>query len=127
MKKILIVISLITLVLFVACKNEEKTYKTITSEEAYNLISEEENIIILDVRTREAFNEKHIKDALNINYFELESRFPKEITDDKETFILIYCQSGNLSKKAALLLSELGYKNVYAFGKLDDWTHEIIE
>ena len=41
---------------------------------------------------------------------------------DKNTYIIVYCKSGNRSKIAAEGLIELGYKNVYDLGSINNWS-----
>ena len=73
------------------------------------------NYIIVDVRTKEEYESSHIKDAINIPYDEID-----ESTNlDKNVKILVYCQSGNRSKKAFVSLTNLGY-NAYNLGGIND-------
>ena len=44
---------------------------------------------------------------------------------DKDTVVLVYCRSGNRSKKAAKALVELGYTQIYEFGGILDWPYAI--
>ena len=41
---------------------------------------------------------------------------------DKNQTLLLYCWTGRRSEDSAELLSSYGYKNVYEFGGLVDWT-----
>ena len=85
---------------------------------------ENDNYIILDVRTIEEYNEGHIPNAICV---------PNEIIDEsvitklpiKDQLILIYCRSGNRSKQAAAKLANLGYTNLVEFGGIIDWDGEI--
>lgn len=80
-------------------------------------IIEEDNYIIVDVRTESEYSESHLVDAINIPYDEIDS----SISLDKEKTILVYCMSGNRSKVAHDTLVNLGY-TVYdmgAFSKID--------
>ena len=45
---------------------------------------------------------------------------PEELPD-KEQLILVYCRSGNRSKKAAEKLVKIGYTNVKEFGGIITW------
>ena len=79
------------------------------------LMSENEYIIV-DVRTKEEYDEAHLVDAINIPYNEIESD-----TFDKDKIIFVYCRSGNRSGIAYDYLNSLGY-TVYdlgAFAKID--------
>ena len=98
-------------------------YRQITAKEAEVMMREEENYIILDVRTPEEFKEKHIKGAINIPNENIgEEEIPA--LPDKDCLILVYCRSGNRSKQAAEKLVKLGYTNVVEFGGIIDWRGE---
>lgn len=67
---------------------------------------------IVDVRTPEEFAEGHIANATNMNV--IGDDFEKQIeTLDKEKPVMVYCKSGGRSAKAASILKEKGFKNVY--------------
>lgn len=94
----------------------------ISVEEAYNMVESNNEIIILDVRTKEEYNEGHLKNAINIpvdiiNTFE-------ESNKDKE--IIIYCRSGVRAGTAMNELHKMGYTNLYTFGGIQDWKYDII-
>lgn len=96
----------------IGCTNKEFfSYEKISSEEAREIINENKNILVLDVRSREEFDEDHIDGAYNLPYNEI-----SELIDiDKNTIIFVYCKSGSRSKIAAEKLLELGYR-VYDLG-----------
>lgn len=83
----------------------------VTGEEAYNLIMNEPDILILDVRTPDEFRDGHIKGAVNIPHSVLAFRLEqiKKYTDKK---ILVYCQSGGRSPIAVRILEQNGFKNL---------------
>lgn len=96
----------------------------ITAQEAKKLMDSEENFVILDVRTQEEFDEKHIPGAILIPDYKIRERAEKELTD-KDQLILIYCCSGRRSKNVAKVLVELGYTNIKEFGGIIDWPYEV--
>lgn len=106
-------------------KEEKPEYQTITSEKAKEMIDNNPNIIILDVRTEEEYNSGHIENALLIPDSDIESQAPTTLTD-KEATILVYCRSGRRSALASKKLSDLGYTNIYDFGGILDWNYDII-
>ena len=106
--------------------NAQKTsYEQISMKEAIVMMEEEKDYIILDVRTKEEFAEKHIPDAINIPN---ESIGTEEIPElpDKDQLILVYCRSGNRSKQASEKLAGLGYTNIVEFGGINEWPGEIV-
>jgi len=121
------------LLLLTACSNAvpedieitESGWHTISAEEAYIIMEESDNYILLDVRTEEEFVEKRIDGAILIPDFEIAVRAETELPD-KEATILIYCRSGRRSASAAETLTALGYTNVYDFGGIIDWPYETV-
>jgi len=73
----------------------------------------EDNYIVVDVRTKEEYEESHVVDSINIPYDEIS----KSTNLDKDKIILVYCKSGNRSSIADKTLTNLGYE-VYDLGAL---------
>ena len=105
--------------------DEEKgaVYMNITADEAKKIMDTEKNYIILDVRTQEEFDEKHIPGAVLIPDYEIADK-AEDILPDKNQLILVYCRSGRRSKLAAEELVKLGYTNIKEFGGIIDWPYE---
>ena len=101
-------------------------YISISAEEAKKLMDTEKDYLILDVRTKEEYAEGHIKDAVLVPHIEIEQWAEAEL-EQKDQLILVYCRSGNRSKKASRILAELGYTNVREFGGIMDWPYEIVQ
>lgn len=125
----IIVLVLATLILLTGCTAESKEepmteYKSVSSQEAKELMDSEDSYIILDVRTEEEYAEGHIKNAVLIPDYEIAERAEKELTD-KNQLILVYCRSGRRSKIASDILVSLGYTNVVEFGGIIDWQYDI--
>lgn len=104
----------------------ETTYEQITTEQAKNIMDSETDYIILDVRTEEEFADGHIENATLIPYDEIADRAETELPD-KDQLILVYCRSGNRSKKASQTLADLGYTNVKEFGGIIDWKYGTVK
>lgn len=100
-------------------------YKKISQVEAKRIMDNEEDIIILDVRTEEEFDEEHIDNAIVIPVDEIEERVESVLTE-KAKKILVYCRSGKRSLKACEKLLKLGYTNVLDFGGIIDWNFELV-
>jgi len=105
--------------------NEPGTYLQITHSEAKEIMDSGTECVILDVRTQEEFDEGHIKGAILLPDYEIETRAESVLTD-KSQLILVYCRSGRRSKNAASELAALGYSNVKEFGGIIDWPYETI-
>ena len=100
-------------------------FLNITAEEAKKLMDSEEGCIILDVRTREEYDQGHIPGAILIPNSEIEAK-AADLLPDKEQLILVYCRSGRRSKLAAQSLADLGYTNIREFGGILDWPYEVV-
>jgi len=106
--------------------NDEKPtagYQRITPEQAKEMLDNNEDIILLDVRTEDEFKEKRIPGAILLPDFMITDS-ASEVLPDKNAIILIYCRSGRRSENAARELIDMGYKNVYDFGGIIDWEFE---
>lgn len=123
------ILMLLPLMLLTACgqtteKKQEAVYRNITAEDARKIMDSEEGYVILDVRTQAEYDEGHIPGAVLIPNTEIEDRAEEELPD-KDQLILVYCRSGNRSKKAAQALAALGYTNIREFGGILDWPYEV--
>ena len=103
---------------------QEEVYVNITAEEAKQIMDTQEGYVILDVRTQEEFDAGHIPGAIVIPNTEIAQRAEQELPD-MDQLLLVYCRSGNRSKKAAEILVQLGYTNIKEFGGIIDWPYEI--
>ena len=121
--------TLLYLLLLSGCsQNEtitETNYMQITAKEAKNIMDNETDYIILDVRTEEEFIEGHIAGAILIPDYEITEKAEKFLTD-KDQLILVYCRSGRRSKLAADSLVTMGYTNIKEFGGIIDWPYDVV-
>jgi len=67
--------------------------------------------VLVDVRMQSEWDEGHLPGALNIGRDYLESRIDQRVPD-RDTPVVLYCESGSRSLLAAKTLLELGYTNV---------------
>ena len=111
--------------LLTSCKVGSAKYENITAQEAKEIMDNEENYVILDVRTLDEYNSGHIKNAILIPNDEIKQK-AETILKDKNQLILVYCRSGRRSSSAAKTLAKLGYKNVKNFGGIIDWPYDIV-
>ena len=119
------------LLLLTACSsptknNQEMVFLNITAEEARKLRDSEKDRIILDVRSREEYDQGHIPGAILIPDTEIEAK-AADLLPDKDQLILVYCRSGRRSKLAAQSLADLGYTNIREFGGILDWPYEVVQ
>ena len=102
------------LLLIVLCSFSLVGCNTLYNTSTLQQILEENNYIIVDVRTKEEYEEGHVKESINIPYDEIDENIGLE----KEKTILVYCQSGRRSSIAYERLTSLGYE-VYDLGAYD--------
>lgn len=70
------------------------------------------DIILLDVREKEEYKEKHLSGSKNITIENLRKEVIKKFPDKRKR-IIVYCSSGTRSLAACQMLREMGYKKVY--------------
>lgn len=74
--------------------------------------------IVVDVRTKQEYDNKHIDGSINIKYDNILSGI-RNYTSDKKKRIVLYCSNGSRSKIAYNLLISFGYTNVIDMGKIN--------
>lgn len=105
----------ILLICFLITACGDKLYETIDTNKAVDIINN--GAVIIDVRTTDEFNREHITNAVNIPLDQIDT-----INYDKNTPIIVYCQTGVRSKEAVEKLNEMGYSNLYNLdGGLLNW------
>ena len=105
---------------------EESVIKYVSMDEIVQIMNENSNYIILDVRTMQEYNEGHIPNAICIPNETISEDIINKLPN-KEQLILIYCRSGNRSKQAAQKLKNLGYTNLIEFGGIIDWAGDVVK
>lgn len=82
-----------------------------------------ENIQIIDVRNQDEWDRGHIESARHIPLHELHNRLGEL---SKDTPIIVYCQRGPRSAKAAATLDAFGFKDVHdMIGGYSAWEQQI--
>ena len=88
-------------------------------DSVYQMVKQNKCILI-DVRSRQEYKEKHLEGSISIPIYELKSIVTRRIPN-KNTTIVVYCQTGQRSRKAMQILYKLNYNNVYNLkGGLDN-------
>ena len=100
------------------------SFTRISMEEAKKMMELDDGHVIVDVRTEEEYFSGHIPGAICIPNETIYKDRPSALPD-LDQVILVYCRSGNRSKRSARMLYEMGYTNVYEFGGIIDWDGEI--
>jgi phage shock protein E len=78
-----------------------------------------QKIMLVDVRTPAEFEGGHLENTRHADF--LSGQFEREIQNwDKDNTYYLYCATGNRSGKAAKLMEEAGFKEVYNIGGYAD-------
>ncbi len=78
-------------------------------------------LIVLDVRERDAFDAAHIPGARLLPRGQLELRVNEELTDPTKR-ILVYCEFGRISTLATATLRQMGFQGAVALdGGMKAW------
>ena len=125
MKKTLI--SIFASILCAGCSTSaaQEAWKTVTAQQAQEMMETETDYIVLDVRTQDEYNSGHIPQAICLPYDSISEENTSEFRINQ--LILVYCRSGNRSKKACATLSDLGFENVVDFGGISEWPGTIVK
>lgn len=114
------------LVAFVGCQEKAKAEKVeVLDISAFDRkLSGTSNKIVLDVRTPAEYQEGHLQNAVLIDI--KTGSFEEDVEKlDKNKPIFVYCASGVRSEKAASILEEKGFKEIYHMdGGLQEWEKE---
>lgn len=77
-----------------------------------NMLKENNNIKVIDVRTQDEYNFHHIQGAINIPLQDITTKI-QNVVSNKNDVIIVYCEYGGRSRKALNKLKKMGYTNVY--------------
>ncbi len=103
------------------------------TEEEFMRMSREPNTIVLDARSRQKYDELHVKGAVNLAFSDIAVESLARAIPDKNTRILIYCNNNfanaeepfpkkmvtaSLNISTYIALYNYGYRNVYELGPL---------
>lgn len=116
-KQVTIIFIVLVSFAFVSCAQDTKKSSE-NSEKVMQYISPQElqaridTIQLIDIRTPQEFQSGHLKNAVNINYFDPD--FLSKINQlDKNKGVYIYCRSGNRSSGAIRKLEDSGFPKIY--------------
>jgi hypothetical protein len=105
------------------------------SEADFVRMSREPGAVILDTRSKQKYDELHIKGAINLSFPDLAIESLAQAIPDRNALILIYCNnnfrnaegpfpsklpSASLNLSTYIALYSYGYRNVYELGPLMD-------
>lgn len=112
------------------------------SETDFIRMSREPGTVMLDARSREKYDELHIKGAINLSFPDIAVASLERAIPDRATRVLIYCNnnfrdaegpfpsklpSASLNLSTYIALYNYGYRNVYELGPLVDIGASLLE
>lgn len=83
----------------------------------HQAFADTKNMIVIDVRTADEYQETHVKDTLNIDIRDPDFKSKVAKLDKTKTYKL-YCRSGNRSGQAEAIMKSLGFKDVENIGSV---------
>lgn len=89
--------------------------KKLSQADAKNMLDENKEIILLDVRTPQEHREVHIPNSILLPLDTIKQEAEKKL-ENKDATIFVYCRSGGRSATASNILASLGYNNIYNIG-----------
>ena len=99
--------------------------KDVSAEEAYTLINENNELVILDVRTKEEYDNGHIPGAKLVPVQILPMKIA-ELDKYKEKPVLVYCASGGRSPRAVDTLANSDFTNLYHLSRgISSWRYNV--
>jgi rhodanese-related sulfurtransferase len=95
-------------------------FESITPQSAYELMQNDKNTVLLDVRTPDEFSKEHIQGATLIPVQVLSENLSM-LTEVKNKKIIVYCHSGSRSVAASRILAEKGFSPLNVTGGIIAW------
>lgn len=91
-------------------------------------LKDDQNALILDVRTAEECSEGIIPNAINIDIYQGQGFIYKIEELDKSKNYYVYCKAGGRSAQACSVMNQLGFDNTYnLIGGMMNWTGEVTQ
>ncbi|WP_409178480.1 rhodanese-like domain-containing protein [Brevibacillus fortis] len=125
MKKIWITSALVVVLALVALVfwNAKQSLQIIDSQQLSQWMTDETDMVIVDLREPELFEEGRVPNAINIPFAEINEKYRSIPTDKKVVFV---CHTGRMGVESGNLLLENGYKDVSNLdGGMAKWTGQV--
>lgn len=91
-------------------------FKNISKNELKKIMENNDDIFLLDIRTKEEYEEDNIETSVNIPLQNLLYDID-DIDEYKDKKVVVYCRSGHRSITACNLLSMSGFTDLYNLEK----------
>ena len=99
----------------------------LSQEEWTKRYNEDENAVLLDVRTEGEYYQGHIPNSILIDIYKGQGFIYKIDELDKSKNYYVYCRSGARSGQACRIMNKLGFENAYNLvGGIINWKGDIV-
>jgi rhodanese-related sulfurtransferase len=116
---VVVAVAVIAILVMIA-RNASKGISSISVQNVKELLSEDD-LLILDVRSKEEFSAGHLKGSKNIPVQSLSLKIAS-LLDWKNKKVLVYCHSGGRSMAASQMLKKSGFTKIYNMaGGVSTW------
>lgn len=113
---------------FVFLNYYENNMEDLSQDEWKEQLANDDNAVILDVRTDDEVAEGIIPNAIHIDIYKGQEFINEIEALDKSKNYYVYCRSGNRSGQACKIMEELGFENAYNLeGGMLQWTGDVTD
>ncbi len=113
-------LAVLFLYLYTLYKEKNKAYHNVNVDQLTRLVNQQ-NAQVIDVRPKEAFEQGHIVNAINMPMADLTAGKAK-VDKLKKKPVVVYCQMGKFSATASQHLTEAGLEQVFNLqGGINSW------
>ena len=100
----------------------------LTQEEWVERLANDDNAVVLDVRTEAEVAEGIIPNAIHIDIYRGQEFINEIEALDKDKNYFVYCRSGNRSGQACQIMEQLGFDNAYNLeGGMLEWVGDVVD
>ena len=122
MKQLCAVLGLVLMLMATSCKEDvSKGEVRVVTPEEMQMLLEQKDVQLVDVRTPEEYKEGYIANSQNIDFNS--PTFDEDISKlDKSKPVILYCKAGGRSAKCSQKLLDAGFIKIYDLeGGITQW------
>ncbi|MBL4899294.1 MAG: rhodanese-like domain-containing protein [Colwellia sp.] len=113
---IILVFSLLTTAVFASETSQISQQELLTALKAPN-----HNIVVLDVRSAQEYDNGHLVNAINISHNTVAEKL-NQLSQYQNSTVVVYCRSGRRAAFAENILAENGFENLrHLTGDMNGW------
>lgn len=102
--------------------------KHLSQEEWKQQVNNDENAVVLDVRTADEMEEGYVPNAMNIDIYQGQGFLDGLEELDKSKNYYVYCRSGNRSAQACTIMESVGFASTHnLMGGFNEWEGEVVQ